>query len=230
MLHQNELALVGAGRTNNPSFPFSDSPDPEHTVPRVDWNVSDQEQGQCVQLLDDYLRNYTALSTFYNSDSVLKRKMDLSNALQSEWDLALQEILKMIDGLPHKKNSNDNIYIGIGDGRVCGAGAPFARYIIHRLQSLGYNNIFLVDESYTSQYCPYCGTHLEAPMDNTHKRKFECTSNNCRNPVTDANLYLHRDKMAAINIAHRLEQYLTDGSRPDYLPTVPHKEDWYTNP
>ncbi len=60
-----------------------------------------------------------------------KKRMDLSNAISSEWDLALHEILKMVGGCPHQRNTNGQIMIGFGDGHVSGLGAPFVRYLVH---------------------------------------------------------------------------------------------------
>jgi hypothetical protein len=151
------------------------------------------------------------VAPFYNSVKVLKKKMDLRNALWSERDRAVHQILKMLDGRADLKCSEkDQVLIGFGDGKFKGSGGRFIRYVIQKLRALNYINIYLVDERHTSKYCVRCGNPIDL-VEDSHMRKFVCTSTSC------IEFFVHRDKSAAQNIACIVEQYFKDQTRPTYL-------------
>ena len=158
--------------------------------------------------LQRYLEVYGHLSNFYNTRDMQKRRLDLKNAIRSEWDRAVHQVLRMMGGACHqKKDASSKIFIGIGSSPVKGQAGPFVRYMIHKLKSLGYNDIYSVNEAYTSQKCCHCGNQTTLER-NTRYRIRHCPT---------CNLYHHRDVMAGHNIANVVEGYVMDGKRPNYL-------------
>ena len=162
------------------------------------------------QKLEEYLDVYCGLSRFYNRPDMQKRQLDLKNAVRSEWDRAVHQILKMFGGASHlKAQAQSNVVIGIGSSPVKGHAGPFLAYLVNQLKARGYNNIFYVKEQYTSQKCGHCGSQTQDIEDTRYRVKY-CPS---------CNLHQHRDIMAGHNLANIVEGYVREGKRPDYLTT-----------
>ena len=83
--------------------------------------------------------------------------------------------------------------------------------MIDRLKSLGYKNIYHVNENYTSQKCSFCGNQTELKPDSRYRIKMCTQEGGC-------GITQHRDVMAAHNMVNIMEGYLYKGGRPDYLP------------
>ena len=158
--------------------------------------------------MEEYLDVYCGLSRFYNRVDMQKRQLDLKNAVRSEWDRAVHQILKMFGGASHlKAQAQSNVIIGIGSSPVKGHAGPFLAHLVNQLRARGYNNVFYVPEKKTSQKCGYCGNQTKDIKDTRHRVK-KCSS---------CNLHHHRDIMAGHNIANAMEGYVREGKRPDYL-------------
>ena len=91
--------------------------------------------------MDDYLQVYTKLSRFYHRPDIKKLRLDLKEAIRSEWDRAIHQFLLMFGGASHLK-ATSNVVIGFGNAPVKGHAGPFVRYLINKLRSLGYKISF----------------------------------------------------------------------------------------
>ena len=88
-------------------------------------------------------------------------------AQRAEWNRAVNQFMALFGGTigrhkskePHLKDVQ--VFIGIGDAPSQGIGGRFINYLVKILRALGYNEIFQVNESYTSQYCPLCGRRVQ---------------------------------------------------------------------
>jgi hypothetical protein len=160
--------------------------------------------------LRDYCQTLTQLSQFQSSRKLLDLYWRAKRAKKSEFDRVVQQILIMIGGGSHLRAGNRKIVFGIGHAKVKGWAGPLLQYLVVKLKSLGYNHIYYVNESYTSQYCPRCGSTATL-VGKTRYRVKHCSNWHC-------NTYFHRDEMAGHNIANTLEFYAHHGRRPDYLP------------
>ncbi len=162
--------------------------------------------------MEDYLQVFTKLSRFYNRQDIKKLRLDLKKAIRSEWDRAVHQVMRMFDGACNlrQEDSSSKVMIGIGNSPVKGHAGPFVRYLISKLRSLGFNNIFSVEEEFTSQKCCHCG-HQTEEVENMRYRIKKCLREGCQ-------VYHHRDIMAGHNIANILEGYAAQGKRPNYLP------------
>jgi hypothetical protein len=169
-----------------------------------------------------YVQEYLKLAQFYNCGKNANLNWRRKRAIQSEYDRAVHQIVlslsthndpkmgakdvyKGVDTTP-----KDQVFIGIGSAKVKGNAGPFMRYLIKKLQSFGYKNIYLVQERFTSQRCPKC-----QQIDQVTRQV-----SNCRYRVKmceNCNTIFHRDVMAGHNIANIVKGYVEEGKRPDYL-------------
>ena len=140
------------------------------------------------------------LSEFHNSKTMKKFRYNYAIAQRAEWNRAVNQFMALFGGTigrhkskePHLKDVQ--VFIGIGDAPSQGIGGRFINYLVKILRALGYNEIFQVNESYTSQYCPLCGSRVQQ-VKGTAKRKLHCT---------ECDIYRHRDITAGHNIANIL--------------------------
>lgn len=87
-----------------------------------------------------------------------QRKMDLRNALWSERDRAVHQILTMVGGSSHAhRDPTVDVNFGFGHAQVKGEGGRFVRFLIQKLKTLDYP-VYLIDEGYSSQFCVRCGS------------------------------------------------------------------------
>ena len=163
--------------------------------------------------LEDFQKRYNdiyaRLSGFYNSRAVKKASHDKENAQRSENDIAVSQILKMLGLCPNRRMdpSRNPVVFCFGDaqwGRT-GVWDSFETHLIQVLRSIGVPCIF-ESEYFTSQKCCCCGaqTRFAGKM---YRVKF-CDS---------CSKHLHRDIMAAENMAKILDCILKGEMRPVYL-------------
>ena len=152
---------------------------------------------------------YFKLSGFYNSRAVKKASHDKDNAQRSEYDIAVSQILKMLGLCPNRRMdpSRNPVVFCFGDaqwGRT-GVWDSFETHLIQILRSIGVPCIFQ-SEYLTSQKCCCCGAQT-AFAGKLYRVKY------CK----DCEKHLHRDIMAAENMAKILECILKGEVRPAYL-------------
>jgi hypothetical protein len=88
-------------------------------------------------------------------------------AQRAEWNRAVNQFMALFGGTIGRHKSKElhlkdiQVFIGIGDAPSKGIGGRFINYLVKILKALGYNKIFQVNESYTSQYCPLCGRRVQ---------------------------------------------------------------------
>jgi hypothetical protein len=140
------------------------------------------------------------LSEFHNSKTMKKVRYNYAIAQRAEWNRAVNQFMALFGGTIGRHKSNEphlkdvRVFIGFGDAPNKGNGGRFINYLVKILKALGYEEIFQVNESYTSQYCPFCGSRAQQ-VKGTAKRKLHC--NRC-------DIYRHRDITAGHNIANIL--------------------------
>jgi len=141
---------------------------------------------------------------------VKKRQFDHKLALQRERSLALAAVLGMIDKRPHEK-SDGSVLFCIGDclmGTASSVGkyASFQKFAVKKLRQLGYPIIFRSEHN-TSQKFPMVGHQTSFAGANRMRIKY----------CSELNIHIHRDLMAAENMADIAAAELFGLQRPSYL-------------
>ncbi|KAF9537113.1 hypothetical protein EC957_008805, partial [Mortierella hygrophila] len=149
---------------------------------------------------------------------------DSSRAREEEFRTIANRLLSMIGGsVGAKRNESNMAVIGIGLGQFASRSGltslhgTFFAFFVCLARSLGYI-VAGINEYYSSKKCPRCQAFVAQV---TIWRLF-CKA---------CSMYLHRDEMAAHNMANVVRGHLLDQKRPDYLQPVdaqgryPWKED-----
>ena len=103
---------------------------------------------------------YDALSLFYNSKAMKKKRWDHQKAIRQQWDQAVNGILKMT-GAGMKQKSDGSTAFCFGNCTMSGKGvySSFTRYLVKKLKELGYD-LYSRDEFNTSQMFPELGERV----------------------------------------------------------------------
>lgn len=209
----DKKAKYEAMRNSSPYQVQESENEMSHVMAKRGFQLSTDEGGvpskDPLQHMSDFTEALTRLSHFHSSRKVLDLHWQAKRARKSEFDRAVHQILVMVGGASHLQAGRQKVIFGFGDAKVGGWCGPFMDYLVLKLKSLGYKHIYYVDESYTSQYCPRCGSTASL-VPNSKVRIKECD---------ECGVYFHRDEMAGHNIANTLEFYTLHGRRPDYLPS-----------
>lgn len=201
-------AIILPGDPINHASSHSQTPHTTELTIRDMYTPRVVDKQACSALLKTFMKLYLPLANFYNSPNMMCKRMDLRNALRSEWDRAFHELVKMAKGMCHlKKDPSAQVFFFFGLGDVGGHGGPCIRFLIRKLKGLGYDQIYAIDEFCTSQFCPCCGCHVKDVDDTRDRIKYCYTDKGCGR-------YFHRDKMAGVNIAYCGERELRERDRP----------------
>lgn len=150
------------------------------------------------------------LGLFYNSYKAKKRRFDHQSALKREQDLSLSSVLKMADKNMSRR-SDGTVAFCFGDSPMGVTGqigdyGRFQNYVVKKLRQLGYKVIFR-SEYLTSQKFPIHGFQTEFSGSNRIRVKY------CK----ELDIHIHRDIMAAENMADILASEILNRERPFYL-------------
>ncbi|GJJ76480.1 putative transposase [Entomortierella parvispora] len=152
------------------------------------------------------------LDAFYGSQKYKKRHWDLKKAMEAEFAIMADRIMKSFGGsIGRRQRPDEKVLVAIGQGGsrynkgLESMDSTFTAYLIRVLRSLGYV-VVLVNEYYTSQKCPR--RHCHRFLFRINMRRLAC--NRCGSRV-------HRDVVGAHNIANAARHQMTYFTRIDYL-------------
>ncbi|GJJ75571.1 putative transposase [Entomortierella parvispora] len=152
------------------------------------------------------------LDAFYGSQKYKKRHWDLKKAMEAEFAIMADRIMKSFGGsIGRRRRPDEKVLVAIGQGGsrynkgLESMDSTFTAYLIRVLRSLGYV-VVLVNEYYTSQKCPR--RHCHRFLFRINMRRLAC--NHCGSRV-------HRDVVGAHNIANAARHQMTYFTRIDYL-------------
>ena len=139
-----------------------------------------------------------------------KRCFDQKLALLREKSLAFASVLSMAGKRPHEKSDGTVLFcIGdcmMGTASQVGKYASFQNFIVKTLRQLGYPVIFRSEHN-TSQKFPIVGHQTSFAGANRIRIKY----------CSQLNIHIHRDLMAAENMADIAACELLGLGRPSYL-------------
>jgi len=153
--------------------------------------------------------SYMELRKLYCTKSYKKRQFDLKRSLQRELDLGLTAILSWA-GKRRDEKSDGTLLFTLGDSPIGKPGkvgyySKFSRYLLKRLQELGYAVLY-VDEYMTSQVFP--GGHSTVLSGENRIRIKYCRA---------LQIHINRDLLGGENMADIGAAQVQGRSRPAYL-------------